>query len=60
MVSEDGDTTVFIHPRSETNSRVKIFVRIKEETHKKLEAYAKKTRKKKGEVIDLLVESLIA
>lgn len=60
MVNEEQKTPAFIHPNVLDGGRIKIFLRIKKETQAKLDAYARKTKLKKGEIIDRLVESLMA
>lgn len=60
MVNDGEKTPAFVHPGVAGEGRIKIFLRVKKETSDKLDSYAKKTKLKKGEIIDRLVESLMA
>ena len=39
--------------------KVRVTLKVRADTWKKIEAYARKTKKKSGQIIDLLAESLL-
>lgn len=45
--------------KQENKEKIKIFIHITKETQQKLDAFARKTKLKKGQIVDRLVESLL-